>query len=50
MMADLAVAEDCRGKGVARKLVEALEESVRKWGALVVKQFRKRFLGVAFGG
>eukprot|EP00913_Durusdinium_trenchii_P012876 g12091.t1 len=45
VMADLAVAEECRGRGVARKLVEQLEESrkhelvecgesevVRTWG------------------
>ncbi|CAK9025730.1 Protein white [Durusdinium trenchii] len=32
VMADLAVAEECRGRGVARKLVEQLEEVVRTWG------------------
>eukprot|EP00435_Cladocopium_sp_Y103_P019654 s3378_g4.t1 len=32
VMADLAVSSECRGRGVGRKLVEKLEDVVRKWG------------------
>ncbi|CAJ1334405.1 unnamed protein product [Effrenium voratum] len=32
VMADLAVSSECRGKGIARKLVEELERVVLDWG------------------